>query len=80
MATAAMAKGPSRTRMLRSEVNAPNAKGQVPVAGATFKGFSDVVEVLISAGANPDLGTPTARETARMFERSDLLALFDHTD
>lgn len=50
-----------------------NDRGQSPLAGAIFKGEDEVVRALLAAGADPDLGSPTARETARMFERLDLL-------
>ena len=49
-----------------------NDRGQSPLAGAVFKGEDDVVRVLLDAGADPDGGTPTARETAAMFGRPDL--------
>lgn len=60
-----------------AEVDRPNDKGQTPLAGATFKGEPDVVHALIDGGADPRAGHPTAVDTARMFGRDDLLALFD---
>ncbi len=56
-----------------ADVDRPNDRGQAPVAGAIFKGEDDVVRVLIDAGADLDAGAPTARDTARMFGREDLL-------
>jgi ankyrin repeat protein len=53
-----------------------NDRGQTPLAGAVFKGATDVVEVLLDAGADPDAGSPSAVETARMFERDDLVERF----
>lgn len=50
-----------------------NARGQSPLAGAVFKGEDDVVRRLLAAGADLDAGHPTARATAEMFGRSDLL-------
>lgn len=32
-----------------------------------------MVGVLLAAGADPEAGTPTARETAQLFGRTDLL-------
>lgn len=58
------------------DVNAVNDKGQTPLAGVAFKGYAEVAEVLIGAGADPDQGQPTARQTAQMFKRQDLLELF----
>lgn len=55
-----------------AEVNRLNDRGQTPLAGAVFKGEHQVVDVLLGAGADPDAGTPSARETARMFGQADL--------
>ncbi|CAN5724948.1 ankyrin repeat domain-containing protein [soil metagenome] len=54
----------------------PNDKGQTPLAGATFKGEADVMQALLDGGADPRAGQPTAVDTATMFGRDDLLALF----
>jgi ankyrin repeat protein len=54
----------------------PNDKGQTPIAGAVFKGEREVVRVLLDGGADPRAGQPSAVETARMFEREELLELF----
>ncbi|WP_049567819.1 ankyrin repeat domain-containing protein [Streptomyces sp. SBT349] len=53
-----------------------NDKGQTPIAGAVFKGETDVVRVLLAAGADPAAGHPSAIDTARMFQRTELLDLF----
>jgi hypothetical protein len=45
------------------------------LAGAIFNGSDPVVGVLLGAGADPDVGTPSARATAQMFDRDDLLPL-----
>lgn len=57
-----------------ADVDRLNDRGQSPLAGAVFKGEDEVVGVLLAAGADPDAGTPTARATAAMFGREDLLA------
>ena len=57
-----------------ADVDRPNNRGQSPLAGALFKGEDDVVRVLLAAGADLDAGTPSARDTARMFGREHLLA------
>ncbi|GAA1897682.1 ankyrin repeat domain-containing protein [Streptantibioticus ferralitis] len=54
-----------------------NDRGQTPLAGAVFKGEEEVVRELFDAGADPTAGTPSAIETARMFGKSDLVALFE---
>ncbi len=56
-----------------ADVDALNDRGQSPLAGAVFKGEDDVVAVLLEAGADPDAGHPTARATAEMFGRTDLI-------
>lgn len=60
-----------------ADPNRVNAKGQTPVAGAVFKGHEAVVDALVSAGADVDAGHPSARATASMLEREDLLAGLD---
>ena len=56
-----------------ADVDRPNHRGQSPLAGALFKGEDDVVRVLRAAGADPDAGTPSARDTARVFGTEHLL-------
>jgi ankyrin repeat protein len=57
-------------------VDRANDRGQTPLAGAVFKGYGEVVRVLFEAGADPYAGTPTAVDTARMFEKDAFLELF----
>ena len=59
-----------------ADAEAPNDRGQTPLAGAVFKGYADVAKALLSAGASPDAGTPSARDAAAMFGRTDMLKLF----
>ncbi len=56
-----------------ADVDRVNDRGQTPLAGAVFRGHDEVVRVLRSADANPRLGTPTAIQTARMFNRREML-------
>jgi uncharacterized protein len=58
-----------------ADVDRLNDRGQSPIAGAVFKGEEAVVRALVAAGADPQAGHPTAVDTARMFEREDLLAI-----
>ncbi|MGX1886774.1 ankyrin repeat domain-containing protein [Streptomyces sp. NPDC055287] len=53
-----------------------NDRGQTPLAGAVFKGAEAVVRALVAGGADPAAGTPSAVDTARMFDKKDLLELF----
>jgi len=56
-----------------ADVERINDRGQTPLAAAVFKGAPDVVEVLLAATADPHAGQPSALETARFFERHDLV-------
>jgi ankyrin repeat protein len=56
-----------------ADVNRLNDRQQSPLAGAIFKDADEVVRVLVDAGADLDAGSPSARVTAEMFERSHLL-------
>lgn len=56
-----------------ADVDLCNARGQAPIAGALFKGEDEVVALLRRANADLDRGTPSARETAKMFGREHLL-------
>lgn len=56
-----------------ADVNRLNDRDQSPLAGAVFKGEPDVVAALLEHGADPGAGHPTARATAEMFGRTDLL-------
>ncbi|MFJ9542107.1 ankyrin repeat domain-containing protein [Streptomyces sp. NPDC101225] len=53
-----------------------NDRGQTPLAGAVFKGETEVIEALLEGGADPAAGTPSAVDTARMFDKAELLDLF----
>ncbi|MET8719622.1 ankyrin repeat domain-containing protein [Streptomyces misionensis] len=59
-----------------AEANRVNDRGQTPLAGAVFKGETEVVKALLAGGADPSAGTPSAVDTARMFDRADVLELF----
>lgn len=54
-----------------------NDRGQRPLTCATFKQDLASMRALLAAGADPDAGTPSARETARMFGGHALLAVLD---
>ncbi|OFS20560.1 ankyrin repeat domain-containing protein [Corynebacterium sp. HMSC04H06] len=56
-----------------ANVDLLNDRGQSPLAGAIFKKEDAVIDALLAAGADPQAGTPSALDTARMFERNDLV-------
>ncbi|WP_309081330.1 ankyrin repeat domain-containing protein [Zhihengliuella sp.] len=57
-----------------ADVDLRNQRDQSPIAGAVFKGEDEIVRLLRTAGADLDAGTPSARATAEMFNKTDLLA------
>ena len=59
-----------------AEADRANDRGQTPLAGAVFKGEEAVIRALLAGGADPNAGTPSAVDTARMFGKTDLLELF----
>ncbi|MGW6689770.1 ankyrin repeat domain-containing protein [Streptomyces sp. NPDC054961] len=59
-----------------AEADRANDRGQTPLAGAVFKGEEAVIRALLAGGADPNAGTPSAVDTARMFAKADLLELF----
>ncbi|MFF5706450.1 ankyrin repeat domain-containing protein [Streptomyces sp. NPDC012794] len=59
-----------------AEADRANDRGQTPLAGAVFKGEEAVIRALLAGGADPAAGTPSAVDTARMFNKADLLELF----
>ncbi|MFI5803869.1 ankyrin repeat domain-containing protein [Streptomyces sp. NPDC051561] len=59
-----------------ADANRANDRGQTPLAGAVFKGEDEVVAALLAGGADPAAGTPSAVDTARMFDKKELLELF----
>ena len=58
---------------LGADPDRTNDRGQSPLASAISEGEDDVVAALLRAEADPDMGTPSARTTAQMFDRSELL-------
>ncbi|MFD4376138.1 ankyrin repeat domain-containing protein [Streptomyces sp. NPDC058486] len=59
-----------------ADADRANDRGQTPLAGAVFKGEDAVIRALLAGGANPESGTPSAVDTARMFGKTELLELF----
>ncbi|MFJ8676550.1 ankyrin repeat domain-containing protein [Streptomyces sp. NPDC093589] len=59
-----------------ADADRTNDRGQSPLAGAVFKGEDEVIKALVAHGADPAAGTPSAIDTARMFEKAELLTLF----
>ncbi|MDI2125913.1 ankyrin repeat domain-containing protein [Yinghuangia seranimata] len=57
-----------------ADANRANDRGQTPLAGAVFKNEPEIARALLDAGADPDAGTPSATDTARMFGKEDMLS------
>jgi ankyrin repeat protein len=54
------------------DVDRHNNRGQTPLAGAVFKNDTTIIELLLSADADPLAGSPSALETARFFGKEQL--------
>jgi len=68
--TSTSTSAPTPPRQLKpANPNSLNARGQSPIAGAVFKGYDEVVKILIEGGADPEAGQPSAVDTAKMFGR-----------
>lgn len=50
-----------------ADPNTLNDRGQSPLAGVVFKKEPRIAAALVAAGADPDAGWPSARETVAMF-------------
>ena len=60
---------PTRGWRGKPDPNQLNGRGQSIVAGAVFKGYDEVVKLLIEYGADPLAGQPNAEECAQMFNK-----------
>ncbi len=49
-----------------ADPNRLNDKSQSPLAGVVFKNERDVIKILLDAGADPELGQPTALDATRV--------------
>jgi ankyrin repeat protein len=52
--------------------------GQTPIAGAAYKGFKEIIEILLAHGADVEGASPdgrTALMTAAMFQRTEIVEL-----
>jgi ankyrin repeat protein len=59
----------------KADMNVLNGRGQSPIAGAVFKGYDQIVELLFKAGANIRLGQPSAVDAAKMFKRTEAMRI-----
>ena len=53
-----------------ADPNRLNDRGQSPLAGAVFKNESEIVDILLEAGADVDLGRPSAWEAVELFKKT----------
>jgi uncharacterized protein len=64
-----------------ADVNRHNNRGQTPLAGAVFKNETTIMDLLLSADADPLAGSPSALETARFFGKDEVARqLQQHTE
>lgn len=54
-----------------ADPNRLNDRGQSPLAGAVFKNEQEIVDILLEAGADVDLGRPSAWEAVELFKKTD---------
>ena len=54
-----------------ADPNRLNDRSQSPLAGAVFKDEREIVDLLLEARADVDLGRPSAWETVELFQKSD---------
>lgn len=60
----------------KAEVDKPNDRGHTPLAGVAFKGYANIAQILLEAGANPNgAGTLNPINTAMLFGRKVILEL-----
>ena len=55
-----------------ADVDRHNNRGQTPYAGAVFKNDTTIIELLLSADADPLAGSPSALETAQFFGKDEV--------
>ena len=59
-----------------ADTSCVNERGQTALAAAVFR-RSPAAALLVRAGADPDLGSPSAVATARFFDLPDMLRLLE---
>ena len=58
-----------------ADPNRLNDRGQSILAGAVFKNEPEVIDVLLEAGADPEIGQPTALDATRVSLTQPLLTV-----
>ena len=53
-----------------ADPNRLNDRGQSPLAGAVFKNETEIVSLLLEAGADVDLGRPSAWDAVELFKKT----------
>ena len=54
-----------------ADPNRLNDRGQSPLAGAVFKNEVEIVDILLEAGADVNLGRPSAWEAVELFKKTN---------
>ena len=60
-----------------ADPNRVNDRGQTALAAAVFRRNAETVRMLLAAGADPDGGKPSARETAAFFDLPEMTSLLN---
>jgi len=61
----------------RADPDRVNGRGQTALVTAVFRQRAPMAEALLTAGADPALGSPDARATAAYFQLPEMVGLLD---
>ncbi len=56
-----------------ADPNRLNDRGQSPLAGVVFKNEAEVIKILLDAGADPEIGQPSALDSTKVRTPSAML-------
>jgi len=59
-----------------ADPNRVNDRGQSMLAGVVFKNEPEVIKILLEAGADPELGEPSALDATKVFRQEEYEGMF----
>jgi len=59
-----------------ADPNRVNDRGQSMLAGVVFKNEREVIKILLEAGADPELGEPSALDATKVFRQEEYEGMF----